>query len=250
MTTGYSALPPADDPFGLFAPVGGMVSFAVGAEHAAVERVVLPARADAAWAELAAARRGLQQGDGQLDHAIRRMTQVEARYQPGQIQMASFAASDMPAPELDLLHTLETLEMAAPEELAQLSRAQEDDLTRWEALVQQAQDKLAHPVQVKTQLGATLVGYTWMEWSGDFTTIFEDEVDSADKVIHHQAVELVLAKIMARLRLATVITSGAAQLIVKLSGPPGTQVFVVPAVLKYIRDVLAILRAQPDAPQF
>lgn len=250
MVTGHSALPPADDPFGLFEPAGGMVSFAIGDEDAAVERVVLPARADAAWAELAAARHGLQRGDAQLDHAIRRMTKVEEQYQPGQTQMASFAIGEQQSPELELLHTLETVEIASPEELAQLSREQEGDLNKWEAMVQQVQDKLAHPVQVKTQLGAALVGYTWMEWSGDFTTIFEDEVDSADKVIHHQAVELVLAKIMARLRLVTVVTSGAAQLLLKLSGPPGTQVLVVPAVLKYVRDVFEILRAQPDAPRF
>lgn len=250
MGTGHSALPPADDPFGLFAPAGGMVSFAIGDEDAAVERVVLPARADAAWAELAAARQGLQRGDVQLDYALQRMAKVGEQYQPGQLQVASFAISDLPSPELDLLHTLEAVEMASPEELAQLSRAQESDLNKWEAMVQQVQDKLAHPVQVKTQLGAALVGYTWMEWSGDFTTIFEERVQSTDKTIHHRAVELVLAKLIARLRLVTVITAGAAQLIAKLSGPPGTQLLVVPAALKFVRDVFEVWQAQPDAPQF
>jgi hypothetical protein len=242
MVTGRSALPSADDPFGLFEPAGGSVSFAVG-DAAPVERVFLPAQPDAARAELAIARQTLQRGDAQLNYTRRRLARLGERYQPGQSRVASFAVTDIPGPELGLLHTLEAVEIAAPDELAQLHRDQESDLNKWKAMVQEVQDKLAHPVQVKTQLGAVLVGYTWVDWSGDFTTIFETGAASADRALHHQAVDLVLAKLIARLRMVTVITTGAAQLVLKLSGPPGTQVLVIPAALKYVRDVFEVLRA-------
>ncbi len=64
--------------------------------------------------------------------------------------------------------------------------------------------------------------------------------------LHSQTVDLVLAKISARLRLVVVVSTEASKLALKLTGPLGTQLLVIPAVWHFVREVLETLRLQPE----
>ncbi len=249
-----TALPHQGDPLGLWEPASPVpstgpeagLSFGLSEQpvpQSTIERVPLPAQPEQAQAQLHTMRAALRQGEVQLSAAERRIQRLGQTYTPSPARAVSFSALPASTPEAELQNTLDAIELAPPEELEQAPAQQKNMIQEWQAFAEQVYYKISYPVQVQTEFGQRLIGYTTVDWSGDFTTIWQQEIVRDDMTLHYQTVDLVLAKILARLRLVTVVTSGAANLTLKLTAP-GTQLLVIPAVWKYVRDVLAVLRTQ------
>ena len=242
---GNIALPQADDPLGLAEPFEEMVSF--GVADASVQAVQLPADAEAAAAQLAKLRLAMRQGQGQLDRAAHQIANLRRGFQSMAVRGVAFSAAGEPeTPEAGLYQVLDAIEFSAPENLEHVRQKQTSDMQDWRKFVAHVQSRLAHPVQVPTQLGTDLVGYTLVDWSGDYTTVWQPDVSAVAMRLHRQAVDLVLAKIFARLRLVIVVSAEAGKLALQLAGPPGSQVLVIPAVWRFVREVLDVLRLQPE----
>jgi hypothetical protein len=62
-------------------------------------------------------------------------------------------------------------------------------------------------------------------------------------VLHHEAVQLALGSRLALVRLLIVVGTGAATLALRLT-VPGAQLLVLPAVWKFVRDVMQELRGR------
>jgi len=112
----------------------------------------------------------------------------------------------------------------------QLYEQCQDLLTRFRRLVQ-------YYARVETSVGGRLVALAVVDWSGDYDVTWQQGVSEADMALHLDTVRLALATRQAWLRLVSVVASGALSLSIKAS-VPGGQFLLIPAVYRYVRDVL------------
>jgi len=114
---------------------------------------------------------------------------------------------------------------------------------RWLAFVAQVQQMTAHSARVETVIANAPVGLTCVGWAGDFETFWVPGMPALSRETHRETVNLALASRIALLRVVSVITTGAAGLILKaVALPPGGQVLLIPAARRFILDVMAVLR--------
>ena len=112
---------------------------------------------------------------------------------------------------------------------------------QWLAFVERVQQTVAHYARIETALAGRDVGQTAVGWTGDFTTTWQPNVTLEMMRTHRQSVHLALDSRIALIRIVSVVATGAAGLAVK-AAIPGGQVLLLPAVWKFVRDVLAELR--------
>ena len=114
---------------------------------------------------------------------------------------------------------------------------------RWQAFVEQVQQMTAHYARVETVIAGAPVGLTRVGWAGDFETFWVPGMPVLSRETHRETVNLALASRIALLRVVSVVTTGAAGLILKaVALPPGGQVLLIPAARRFILDVMAVLR--------
>jgi hypothetical protein len=114
---------------------------------------------------------------------------------------------------------------------------------RWLAFVEQVEQMTAHYARVETAIAGAQVGLTRVGWAGDFETFWVPGMPALSREAHRETVNLALASRIALLRVVSVITTGAAGLILKaVALPPGGQVLLIPAARRFILDVMAVLR--------
>lgn len=246
-----AALPGGDDLFGVwYAPpatpdVG--VAFdasAPAAPAAPVWRIQLPASLDEAEAALETRRSALRRGEVDMATAEERLDRVGSAGGP------AVAFDVTTGPEAELLGALSAAKAPVSFDVdADVGAAQdrEREATRrdWRDFVAQVQDMVTHAARVETNVGETFVGYTEVDWTGDFETVWEPGVTPAHRRLHHESLHLTLAWRMAMLRLLVVVGAGAVRLAIRAS-VPGAQLTLLPAVYKYIREVVQELRQLPQ----
>jgi hypothetical protein len=185
-------------------------------------RVRLPASADQAQAVLDAQRDAARRSDSALAQAERRLAQL-SRGGEG----VSFAPG---GPEAELLAALSPgVSFGLTDQL--------DLGGQWRTFVEQVRSLMSHYARVETEIGGAFVGRTSVGWTGDFEIVWRPGVGARDMGLHEQSVRLALASRQSLIRMVTVIAGGAAGLALKLS-VPGGQVMALPAVFKFVRDVL------------
>lgn len=118
-----------------------------------------------------------------------------------------------------------------------------DAYRRWQAFVARVQQMVSQYARVETVVGGVPVGLTRVNWTGDFETHWTPGLPVLSRETHRQTVNLALASRIALLRVVSVITTGAAGLIVKaVALPPGGQVLLIPAARRFVLDVMKTLR--------
>ncbi len=120
----------------------------------------------------------------------------------------------------------------------------QDAYRRWLAFVEQVQQLTSFSSTTETLIAGERIGLTRVSWDGDFETFWVPGLPALSRETHRQNVNLVLASRMALLRLISVVAIGAGGLIAKaIALPPGGQVLLIPAAVRFISDVMAELRA-------
>ncbi|HOT91996.1 MAG TPA: hypothetical protein PLJ78_07870 [Anaerolineae bacterium] len=120
---------------------------------------------------------------------------------------------------------------------------------RWLAFVEQVRQLTSFASTVETLIAGERIGLTRVSWDGDFETFWVSGLATLSRETHRQNVNLVLASRVALLRLISVVAIGAGGLIAKsIALPPGGQVLLIPAAVRFISDVMAALR-EWDAAQ-
>jgi hypothetical protein len=112
---------------------------------------------------------------------------------------------------------------------------------QWVAFVEQVEKLVGNYAHVETVQGGRMIGRTAVSWMGDFDTWWRFTATAEERDLHRQAVHLALESRMALVRVATVVVTGAFEIAAK-AGIPGAQVLLLPAVWRFVRDVLAELR--------
>ena len=238
-------LPEGEDPLGLWTvPPDDAVSFAAGAVAPPEEptwRIELPESPEQAQAILAGQIRASELANQDLASVNRDLTHI------GRTEVVSFSTSDpLLAQKTELLETLDAFQ--SPVSYGLFSRKDEkkesedrESHQQWLAFVERVQRTVANYARIETALAGLDVGQTAVGWTGDFTTTWEPNVTIGMMRMHQQSVHLALGARIALIRIVSVVATGAAGLAVK-AAIPGGQVLLLPAIWKFVRDVLAELR--------
>jgi len=112
---------------------------------------------------------------------------------------------------------------------------------QWVAFVEQVEKLVGSYAHVETVRGGRMIGRTAVSWMGDFDTWWRSTATVEERDLHQQAVHLALESRTALVRVATIVVAGAFEIAAKAS-IPGAQVLLLPAVWRFVRDVLAELR--------
>ncbi|MDX1613086.1 MAG: hypothetical protein R3300_02180 [Candidatus Promineifilaceae bacterium] len=97
---------------------------------------------------------------------------------------------------------------------------------------------VGQPVLVRSRVEGRGLGQTRISWTGDARTVGRPGLSQSDRAVHVEAVRLALATYQAWLRIATLVSVSAAQLLVLLPSGIG-MLRALPAAWRYVTAVLA-----------
>ncbi|MCP4540084.1 MAG: hypothetical protein GY832_23345 [Chloroflexi bacterium] len=238
-------LPEGEDPLGLWSvPPDDIVSFSAGAAVPPEEptwRIELPESPEEAQAILAGQIQASELANKDLASVNRDLTHI------GRTEAVSFSTADpLLAQKTELLGTLDAFQ--SPVSYGLFSRKDkkkesqdQESYQQWLAFVERVQRTVANYARIETAMAGQDVGWTAVGWTGNFTTTWEADVTRGMMRTHRQSVHLALGARIALIRIVSVVATGATGLAVKAS-IPGGQVLLLPAIWKFVRDVLAELR--------
>ncbi len=194
----------------------------------------------------------LQAIDADLGALDRASTQAGPRLQrlaaTGDLSFDIAAGPRLPAAEAALLADLGA--MKPDPGLA--SFGLRDRLSSWEQagaevqrLLLQALRLVSHYAWVETAVEGRLIGRTTVDWLGGMRTLWPPGEDASIQRRHYESLRLSLAAPAASLRLAAVITAGAATL-APLLAAPGSVILALPAAWKFVQRLRAEVNRDPE----
>lgn len=153
--------------------------------------------------------------------------------------------SPLTQPEQELLITLQELQgmeqtqsfdvdFSGSKELLGVWR---QSLEQFQAFNKRVIHSLSTYALVETQIQGETVARTAVGWAGDFSSIWRDEVNAEQKVLHGRSLALALASRNALLQSFTMAVQLALKVSVSLSLPGGI-ILVLPAVWKFVNQVV------------
>jgi hypothetical protein len=224
-------LPAADDLFGVWRiPDETSLAFDTSAPGDPIWRVSLPASIDEARSILHDQWQAIQLNELALTQAGQRLARL------GQSR-DSVSFSALTGPEAELFVALNRLESVSFGLGGEEAAGQLEASSQWRKFLDQVRNVIAHYAQVETIVGGSFIGRTSVGWTGDFNTRWSPAATSANLNLHHQSVHLALASRLALVRMIGVVGTGAINITIKLA-TPGAQLLALPAIWKFVRDVL------------
>ena len=225
----------SEDLFGIWElPPVTEVSFEASPTVEASWQIELPGESGDAQSLLNSRQTILQKSNDDLLEASRRLSDLERG------EGISFQAAAGPEAELlaskDSLQGLVSFAPGMPEAIEQQAL-----MDRWLDFLAQAKRLISNFVHVESTIGGHFVGRTAVGWTGDFKTYWTAGTTPSSMRNHLDAVHLALDSRIALIRLLTVIGTGAARLGLRMT-IPGAQLFLLPAIWKFVRDVMKELR--------
>ena len=240
LTLGGIHLPEDQDPLGIW-ELGSPQSVAFTAApivEGPVWQVDLPKSSREARSQLHAQRERVRRLDRELDEIAARVTRLD---------LVPAYGMPLDVHEAELLAALRALDSPA---MAFDTRAEERMNYRaiyaeCEALIAQFKTLIRPVARVETMIAGRWAGLTVIDWDGDHRTMWADGCAPDQMEIHLAAVRLAMTSRQTLLRLFVVVVTGALGLAVK-AHIPGGQILLLPAVYKFVRDVLQELQNLPD----
>ena len=224
------------------------VSFAASAETAvppATWRVDLPPDHQAAAQELEVYASQAQASLQVIAALPERIDSLVARVQDAGAAGLSFSAAEqaeLPDEESDLLLSLYEIDHLAD----QVSFGLEERLPQdWQSSYRQFQAaasrllrSISHLAWVETSQGGQLLGRTSVGWAGDMQTFYRPALLPQQALLHQRSLEVALAARYALIRLFTATIAASSRLSLLLATPGGA-LLSLPAVWKYVNQILS-----------
>jgi hypothetical protein len=158
------------------------------------------------------------------------------------IRGVSFSAlEELGAQKAALLETVDELRRPVSFGILPQRIKDPESYRQWQAFVEQVRQVVAHYARIETALAGSDVGLTSVRWTGDFATTWAPDITADTMKAHLMSVRLTLESRIALMRVVSIVATGAAGLAVK-AAIPGGQLLLLPAIWKFVRDVLAELR--------
>jgi hypothetical protein len=231
------------DPLGIWAaePETG-VAFSASEDRetrAPIRRISLPPSPDDALMFLTAQAHALALTRQHLDRATLELALI------GPPEQISFSPADeLFAQKSSLAWTIDQLRSPVSYGLKLKMDPEEQETTRaWLDFVEQVRQAVINYARVRTDLGSTPIGLTKVSWQGDLETMWAPGVGSNQMQVHLNAVRVALASRLEMVRTVSVVAAGVGNILLKAS-LPGSQLMLLPAVYKFVRDVVQLLRRQ------
>lgn len=208
---------------------GGVAFDAAGPPDGVAWRVDLPA-------DPAAAARLLDDRAARLAAVQRALPQAEQRLKSFVASTAQAASFDpaMPAPERELALLVQAVR--GPESFFPGEQWQ-DIAGQARAFFERVRQALLYLAWVETSQDGAPVARTRITWLGDVETVWQHGAGPQQAALHQKTLALALESRAAWLHIAVQIVRNAALLSTILSGPGGA-ILAVPAVWRFIKDVL------------
>jgi len=229
------------DILGLWQPLSAE-SFAIedpSSQTVTVWRVDLPGDRDQALYALDRQQTNLKLVEQDLPHAAQKIDNfIQMSSQAGQVDSFSFALTEGPAnePDRQLAHWLETISGAESFALRSGWFPEWEETSRKaNAFFEQVKRSLAHYAWIESTVGGELLGRTSVSWRGDFETLWRSGLAREHALNHERCLAMALASRTAWLHIAILAARSAVQLALLISTNP---VFVLPAALKYLQQIL------------
>ena len=231
------------DPLGIWAaPQETAVAFNIGSRETRVpiRRIPLPASPGEAQAFLSAQAQAVALTHQYLDRAAQALALFGL---PGQV---SFSATDELLPQKNALSTTIS-ELCSPVSytIKFKSDPEEQEASQgWLDLVEQVRQAVTRYARVRTELGSVPIGLTTVSWQGDFQTTWTNGLGLDERQIHLNAMHVALNSRIEMVRMVSVVAAGVANILLKVA-VPGGQLMLLPAVFKFVRDVMQQLFKAP-----
>lgn len=227
-------LPDGLDPFGVWQlRMERPLIETSGAAQELVWIVDLPGEPDVAYALLATQEQEIAQRCGYLERLEQQVTAWDPELIP-----------EMGLPEVEQAVTLsaQVAALKAPTMLYSRPGEVRPIYQQGQALLERFRRLLAYYARTETRIEGVDVGMTTVDWSGDFNTLWQAPLSDGAMQLHYRAVHLALEHRIALLRFVGVVLRGAMEIAAKAS-IPGGQVLLIPALYRFVRDVVV---AMPD----
>ncbi|MBN1580022.1 MAG: hypothetical protein JXA89_04920 [Anaerolineae bacterium] len=243
------SLPDNQDPLGLWdVPPQEVVSFAIGSGAGApsepIWRIELPGSIPEARAILSEQARATDLAQRDLAQA----SQELVFFDPTGVASSFSTSDELAAPKSALLTAVDELDPSNAVSFGlfgakqtQQPKVDKQSCQQWQAFMDQVRQVVGNYARIETALDEVHVGQTSVSWTGDMTTHFEPGVSPEAMRTHLYSVHLALSSRIALMRVVSVVATGAAGLALK-AAIPGGQVLLLPAVWRFVRDVVAELR--------
>ncbi len=250
------------DPLELWtpAPQPEMVHFGIGDEPASpppdvpVFRVNLPGSGESAGAAFDSSEAYFKQVNAALEDVPARLDALVSRMQARQAagDSVSFDVASLegePGPEGDLLLLLEDASRAETEDSADMvhfgieepiSQAWQEARGRFDALMEQINREVLRFAWVETKIDRQMIARSEVDWSGDSTTLWVENVSEEQKSLHHRALNIAARSRNMKLRLFVTVAGGAAKVTTLMAA--GTPVLALPAVYQYVISIVKQVR--------
>ena len=231
------------DPLGIWAATPETaVAFNVGGDKASVpvRHIPLPESLDKAQSELAAKAQAVALTRQHLARAAQELAVI------GPPDQVSFSAADeLFAQKNALASTIDELRAPVSYGIKLRSDPDEQETHRgWLDFVEQVRQAVMNYARVSTELGSAPVGLTTVSWQGDFETTWALGIGPDEMQVHLNAVQVALDSRLEMVRTVSVVATGVANIVLK-AVLPGAQLMLLPAVYKFVRDVMQQL-SQPE----
>ena len=231
------------DPLGIWvAPQEAAVAFNLGSGETRVpiRRIPLPASPGEAQAFLSAQAQAVALTHQYLDRAAQELALF------GLPEQVSFSATDELLTQKNALST--TIgELCSPVSytIKFKSDLEEQEARQgWLDLVEQVRQAVTRYARVRTELGSVPIGLTTVSWQGDFQTTWTSGLELDERQVHLNAVHVALSSRIEMVRMVSVVAVGVANILLKVA-VPGGQLMLLPAVFKFVRDVMQQLFKPP-----
>jgi hypothetical protein len=123
--------------------------------------------------------------------------------------------------------------------------AEQETQRGWLDFIEQVRQAVTNYARVRTELGRAPIGLTTVNWQGDFETTWALGAGPDEMQVHLNAVQVALSSRTEMVRTVSVVASGVANILLKAT-LPGAQLLLLPAVYKFVRDVMQQLRKQEN----
>jgi hypothetical protein len=255
------------DPLGLWtaAPQTAAVHFGIGDEpdspppDVPVFRVNLPGSGESADEAFDNSEDYFERVNAALDDVPARLDDLVSRMQARQAagESVSFDLASLEAesgPEGDLLLMLDDVSSAESVQgqvsfgledvsrgtMEPVSQAWQEAKARFDALMEQINREVLHFAWVETNIAGQMIARSEVNWSGDATTLWVEDVSDEQKSLHHRTLNLAARTRNMKLRLFVTVAGGAAKVTTLMAA--GTPVLALPAVYQYVTSIIKQVR--------
>ncbi|MFC1465365.1 MAG: hypothetical protein ACFLMY_11010 [Candidatus Brachytrichaceae bacterium NZ_4S206] len=209
-----------------------------GPATGATWRWEIPSNMRAARAALQTQDETLQRDQESIEKAIQRLSAFVASWTPEQSARAKSLDDAPQSPEDALAEALERIN--APQTkgvLDPLQSAREE----FDAFVRRVRELVSNYAVIETTSDGAVIARTLVSWTGDFKSLWRDDLTLGQVRLHERNVRAALARRAVLIRLMGVISTSAAKIALRLA-TPGAQLLVLPALWQFVRDVIEELR--------